>query len=429
VGVVNEAVSDETLKVVEVTPYRLETGYSDKRRPDAVTFSGKLADDLKRRDFTINAIALQLGSYSSSKKTYTGELVDLFKGQEDLEKGIIRTVGNPGERFGEDSLRLLRGIRIAAELNFSIEQDTELAIKNKADLLKHIAPERIRDEFFRIIMSDRPHEGLELCHKLGILHQILPEVVQGIGVAQNQAHSFDVFEHSMKTLAHGAKKGFPLEIRLAALFHDIGKPPTRRWSDEKKDWTFYGHDMVGAKIASKIMARLKFPTDLAEKVTKLVRWHMFFSDTEQITLSAVRRMLARVGPDNIWGLMNVRACDRIGTGRPKESPYRLRKYHSMIEEVLRDPVSVGMLKINGSKIMGITGITPGPKIGYILHALLEEVLEDPKKNVEVYLEEKTLQLSKLGEKELETLGRGAKEKKEEEDEKVVKEIRKKYWVD
>ena len=156
---------------------------------------------------------------------------------------------------------------------------------------------------------------------------------------------------------------------------------------------------------------------------------MFFSDTEQITLSAVRRMLARVGPDNIWGLMNVRACDRIGTGRPKESPYRLRKYHSMIEEVLRDPVSVGMLKINGSKIMGITGITPGPKIGYILHALLEEVLEDPKKNVEVYLEEKTLQLSKLGEKELETLGRGAKEKKEEEDEKVVKEIRKKYWVD
>lgn len=419
VGVVTENTDDETLKIVEVTPYRLEGAYSDKRRPDTVAFSGKLEDDLKRRDFTINAIALKLPH----------ELVDLVKGQTDLEKKTVRTVGEPRARFDEDALRMLRAVRIAVELDFTINPDTEKAIAANAKHLKEIAAERIRDEFIRIIMSARPHIGLILSQKLGLLKYIAPELEGGIGVAQNKAHSFDVFEHTLRTIAHAARKNFSLETRLAALFHDIGKPATRRWSEEKKDWTFYGHDVVGAKIAAKIMARLAFPKKTIETVTKLVRWHMFFSDTEKITHGAVRRIVARVGKENIWQLMDVRTADRIGTGRPKENPYRLRKYHAMIDEVLRDPLSVGMLAIKGGSVMEVAGLTPGPKIGHILHALLEEVLDDPGRNSVEYLEKRAVELAKLPEKELKVLGEQGKETKTKEEEKSIQEIRKRHWVE
>ena len=418
VGVVNDEIEDETLKIVEVTPYRLEGGYSDKRRPDSVTWSSKLEDDLKRRDFTINAIALSL----------EGEIVDPFEGQIDIKKKTIRTVGEPYARFNEDALRMLRAIRIAVELDFTIDPKTQEAIAVNAKHIKEIAGERIRDEFTRIIMSTKPHIGLILSQKLGLLKHIAPELEEGIGVAQNKAHSFDVFEHILRTVEHSAKKGFTLETRLAALFHDIGKPATRRWSEEKKDWTFYGHDMAGAKKTAKIMARLAFPKKLIETVTILVRWHMFFSDTELITHSAVRRIVNRVGKENIWNLMDVRTCDRIGTGRPKESPYRLRKYHSMVDEVMRDPLSVSMLKINGGRIIEITKLTPGPKIGYILHTLLEEVLDDPKKNTAEYLEKRAMELCLLSEKELEKMGKQGKEIKEKAEEKTLSEIRKKHWV-
>jgi len=417
VGVVNET-EDETLKVVEVTPYRLETGYSDKRRPDSVTWSSKLEDDLKRRDFTINAIALKLPE----------KIVDLFEGQMDLKKKTVRTVGEPEARFSEDALRMLRAIRIAVELDFTIDPKTQEAIAVNAKHLKEIAPERVREEFIRILMSPKPHIGIVLSHKLGLLRFFAPELEDGIGIAQNKAHSFDVFEHILRTVEHSAKKGFSLETRLTALFHDIGKPATRRWSDEKKDWTFYGHDVVGTKIAAKIMARLAFPKKTIDVVTKLVRWHMFFSDTEQITNSAVRRMVTRVGKENIWTLMDVRTCDRIGTGRPKESPYRLRKYHSMIDEVLRDPLSVGMLKINGGRILELTELKPGPKIGFILHALLEEVLDDPGKNTAEYLEKRAVECAVLPDEQLTKLGEKGKETREKEEEKVLKDIRKKHWV-
>lgn len=418
VGVVTENTDDETLKIVEVTPYRLEGAYSDKRRPDTVAFSGKLEDDLKRRDFTINAIALKLPH----------ELVDLFKGQTDLEKKTVRTVGEPRARFEEDALRMLRAIRIAVELDFTIDPGTQNAIAANAKHLKEMAAERIRDEFIRIIQSGKPHIGLILSHKLGLLKYIAPELEEGIGVAQNKAHSFDVFEHTLRTIEHAAKKNFSLETRLAALFHDIGKPTTRRWSEEKKDWTFYGHDVVGAKIAAKIMARLAFQKKTIETVNKLVRWHMFFSDTEKITHGAVRRIVARVGKENIWQLMDVRTADRIGTGRPKEHPYRLRKYHAMIDEVLRDPLSVGTLAIKGGRVMEVTGLTPGPHIGYILHALLEEVLDDPGRNSVEYLEKRAVELAKLPEKELKVLGEQGKETKTKEEEKSIQEIRKRHWV-
>ncbi len=424
VGVVNETEEDETLKVIEVTPYRLESEYSDNRRPDSVTFSKNIADDLQRRDFTVNAIAIDIGD------GIKGHIIDLYKGQEDLASKTIRTVGDAEERFKEDGLRILRAVRLATDLSFVIENETYKAIEKHKDLLKNIAKERIRDEFVKIIMSDNPLIGIVSCEKLGLLKYICPELEVSIGVTQNQAHAYDVWEHLLRTVQHAADKKFGLEIRLAALFHDIGKPKTRRVSHETGSQpTFYGHDVVGERITRKILEDLKFSREIIEKVAKFVRWHMFFSDPALISPSAVRRMVANVGKDNIWDLMHIRECDRIGTGRPKENPYRLRKYKAMIEEVMHDPVSVGMLKIDGSRIMEVTHETPGPKIGFILHALLEEVMEDPKLNVPQYLEEKAQELIKLNVSELKKLSDKGKEVKEKAEEEIVAEIRKKHKVD
>lgn len=427
VGIINETVTDETLKVVEITPYRLESGYSDKRRPDSVKFSGKLEDDLKRRDFTINAIALEIESQVNNGY-YKGQIIDPYKGQTDLANKTLKTVGDPHERFAEDALRMLRAVRISTELGFTIDTETASAINKYADLLKKIAQERIRDEFTRVIMSNDPMVGLILSHKLGILKHVSREIESGIGVEQTQAHSFDVWEHSLRSLQHAADKRWSLDIRLAALFHDVSKPETRRASHETK-WTFYGHEVVGSRETYKILSRLKFPVKLVEKVTKMVRWHMFFSDTEQITPSAVRRLIAKVGQENVWDLMNLRICDRIGTGRPKENPYRLRKYKAMVEEVMRDPVTVGMLKIDGLKIMDVTHVTPGPKVGHILNALLEEVLENPGLNDETFLVKRSIELVNLPENNLKELGDRGRDKKDILEEKNIKDIRNRYHVD
>jgi poly(A) polymerase/tRNA nucleotidyltransferase (CCA-adding enzyme) len=277
-------------------------------------------------------------------------------------------------------------------------------------------------------MSDVPMNALMLCRELGILPFIGKEFEEGFGIEQKGIHVYDVWEHLLRTVQHAADKHYSLEIRLAALFHDIGKPKTRRVSHEAGQYTFYGHEVVGARMTEKILKDLNFSSKIVNDVTKLVRWHMFFSDTEQITLSAVRRMVANVGKDHIWDLMDVRICDRIGTGRPKENPYRLRKYKAMVEEALRDPVSVGMLKIDGKTIMDIAKMEPNPKIGFILHALLEEVLEDPKLNTKEYLEKKTLELAKLSEIELRKLGAIGKDKKEKAEEEEIAKIRGKHGV-
>jgi putative nucleotidyltransferase with HDIG domain len=345
-----------------------------------------------------------------------------------LANKLVRTVGNADERFKEDALRLLRAIRIATELGFTIDTATEKAILANSALLKNISTERIREEFSRILLSKEPMKGIVMAKNMGLLKYIAPELERGIGVTQTQAHSYDVWEHLLRSLQHAADKGWPLDVRLAALFHDIAKPETKRWSEEKKENTFYGHDVVGAKVTRTALTRLKFPKDTVEKVANLVRWHMFFSDTEQISLSAVRRMIVNVGKENIWDLMNVRICDRIGTGRPKENPYRLRKYHSMVEEALRDPISVGMLKINGEVLMKNLNIMPGPKIGFILHALLEEVLENPTLNTEEYLQKKAAELALLGDEVLHKMGMQGKEKKALAEQESLEEIRKKHWV-
>ena len=410
---------DPSLAIVEVTPYRTESDYSDKRRPDSVKFGEHLEEDLARRDFTINAIALD-----ESK----GQLVDPYQGQKDITAKVLRTVGSPTERFEEDALRLMRAVRLVAELNFALDSDTAAAIEEKAKNLKHVSRERIRDEFVRILESSQPMMALVLAQQLGMLEFIAPELTAGIGIEQNQAHSYDVFGHLMRALQHAADKDWDFDTRLAALFHDVSKPETRQWSDEKKDWTFHGHEVVGARATRKALENLRFSRETIERVSKLVRWHMFFSDPDQITLSAVRRMIRNVGEENIWDLLNLRICDRIGTGRPKEQPFRFRKYKAMVEEALRDPISVGMLKTDGTRIMSEFHVQPGPSIGYVLHALLEEVLDDPKLNTEAYLDKKTEELLKLPVGELKELGEAGKKRQEAEEEKEVREIMQKHHV-
>jgi tRNA nucleotidyltransferase (CCA-adding enzyme) len=422
VGVITDSL-DPTLKVIEITPYRREAKYSDKRHPDSVSFASTLEEDLKRRDFTINALAMKIEKVSAGWRT---EIVDLFDGRKDLEKKIIRAVGEPEERFSEDALRIMRAIRFSAELDFGIERKTEEALEKKKGLLEMISKERIRDELVKILMSEHPDKGLEKMRETGILRYVLPELEEGYGIGQNKHHIYTVWEHNIRALMHAVDKKWPLEIRLASLLHDIGKPKTK--VGEGPDSTFYSHEIVSAKMAARILARLKFPNKFSEKVYKLVRWHLFFSDTEIITLSAVRRIITNVGPENIWDLMKVRFTDRVGMGRPKEEPYRLRKYEAMIEQALRDPLSVSMLKIDGNKIMEITKIGPGQKVGYILHALLEKVLDDPSYNNEEWLEGETKRLAALPEKELEKIGQSGKEKRAELEEAEIEKIMEKYRV-
>ncbi len=422
VAVVNEEVTDETLKIVEITPYRTETTYSDRRHPDQVKFSDSINDDLKRRDFTVNAIAISLSNGAIK------DVIDLYGGISDINAKILRTVGDPVERFTEDALRMMRAVRLSVELDFTCNKDTVLAIQSHNSLIKDVSMERVRDEFSRIIMSEQPKLGLEMLSAFGLLQHIIPEIELGKGVAQPQAHAYDVWEHLLRTLQHSADKSYSLDMRLSALFHDIGKPKTKGFSRVTNQPTFYSHEIVGSRETRKILERMKFSRGTIDKVVKMVRWHMFFADTEHITLSAVRRMIVNVGPENIWDLMNLRICDRIGTGRPKEDPYRLRKYHAMIEEALRDPISVKMLQIDGKMIMDKLNIQAGPKIGYILNALMEEVLEDPKLNTEKYLSDKAMELNKLEINELIKLSEQGKNKKDELEEKELDEIRQKHRV-
>lgn len=417
--------------IVEVTPYRIETTYTDNRHPDTVVFSKNIEEDLKRRDFTINALALDL----------RGNIIDLFEGKKDINDSIVRTVGEPDDRFGEDALRMLRAIRFSAELGFGISYETLVAITKHKESLKKISQERIRDEIIKIINSPDPMLGIGLLEKTGLLEYILPELREGLGCEQKGEHIYDVFEHMLHALGHAADKKFPFEIRLAALFHDIGKPRTRRWDGTKAGgkgkYTFYGHEVVGARMTEKILTRLRFPKETIELVTKFVRYHMFFSDTEQITLSAVRRTIVNVGREHIWELMQVRECDRVGM-KKKEAPYRLRKYFAMIEEALRAPTSVGMLKIDGNYMIKDMKMKPGPRMGWILHALLEEYLEDPStdsansgqvtKNDLEYLENRVRELDKLSDEELKILGEKGKQVKDETEEEEIIKLHKKHGV-
>ncbi len=404
-------------EIIEVTPYRIEAKYSDFRHPDQVKFSDKIEDDLKRRDFTVNALA-----YNPHK----GQIIDLYEGIKDIKDKIVRAVGEPSDRFNEDALRMLRAIRFSSQLGFAISSDTMTAIVENSELIKNISMERIRDEFTKIIESKNSTQGIIFLQKFNLLKYIIPELEEGIGCEQGGAHIYDVFEHLLGALDHATNKGYSTEIRLAALFHDIGKPRSRR-PGTKKAYTFYGHEVIGARMVKIIMERLKYPRKTIDLVVSLVRNHMFFSDTEQISLSAVRRIVQKVGKEHIWELMEIRECDRVGM-KKAEAPYRLRKYHAMIDEVLRDPLSVSQLAIDGEVLIKELHMKPSRRMGWILHALLEVVLEDPKKNTIEYLKGEALELNKLSDEELRNLGEKAKEEKDRLEQEEVDKLHKKHKV-
>lgn len=404
------------LSVVEVTTFRREESYSDLRHPDTIEFTDSIEEDLARRDFTINAIALSSG----------GDVTDPFGGADDIKKKIVRAVGDPSKRFLEDALRLIRAVRFGAELGFRIEENTEKAIYKNAKLLSKVANERVRDEFVRIIMSKNAKLGIEKLEELGLLEHILPELREGIGITQNKHHKYTVWEHNILSLEYAAKKGYSLEVRLAALLHDVGKPRVKE--GEGPDATFYNHEIVSAKMAKEALRRLCFPRAVIEKVAHLTRYHMFYYNVGEVTEAGVRRFLRRVGLENVPDLIKLREADRIGSGVPKAVPYKLRHFLFMIEKVRRDPITTSMLKVSGDDVMKLLGITPSPRVGWVLAILLDEVIDDPKRNTKKHLTERVMELGKLSDGELEALARKARERKEEFESGIEAEMKKKYYV-
>ncbi|OGI25124.1 MAG: hypothetical protein A3J76_02825 [Candidatus Moranbacteria bacterium RBG_13_45_13] len=438
--------------VVEVTTYRIESKYSDKRRPDKVKFAKALEEDLSRRDFTINALALKLETRNVKRETRAGEensfkfqvssfkIVDLFSGQNDLKKRVIRAVGNADERFDEDALRMMRAIRFAVTLGgdisvkrikgprklgeetpFTIEEKTKKAIVKNAKNLKFIALERIQDELNKIMLSDYAAEGIELLRKLKLLQCIIPELEKGVGVSQNRHHIYTIYEHSILSLKNCPS--VKLEVRLATLFHDIAKPETKRGKGAYS--TFYNHDHVGARVVEKILQRLKYSSEIIRKVKLLVDGHMFYYNVDEVGASSVRRLVKKVGLKNVDDLIDLRIGDRLGSGVPKAVPYKLRHFKYMVDKVSHDPLSVKMLKVNGNDLMKELNLEPGPKVGAILDVLLSEVLDDPAKNKKEILLKRVKELSK---ENLPKLREMAKEKIEERKEEEDKEIKAKYWV-
>lgn len=400
--------------VIEVTTYRIETTYSDRRRPDEVQFAKSLEEDLSRRDFTMNALALSVENEEI-------KIVDLFEGKNDINKKEIKAVGNADERFNEDALRMIRAIRFASELNFQIEKNTFQAIQKNCQLITFVSQERIKDEFSKIILSEKPAYGVEILQKTGLLKFIIPELESGISVKQNHHHIYSVWQHNLNSLEFCPSK--KLEVRLASLFHDIGKVKAKRIINGKA--TFYNHEYISAKMTEKILRRFHFPNKVVEKTVLLVKNHMFYYNVDEVTETAIRRIIKKVGLENMKDLIDLRIADRLGSGTPKAKPYKLRHFEYLVEKVSTDPVSVKMLKIDGNIMIKDLGFKPGPKIGAILNILLAEVIEDPQKN---NLEHLTARVNELQSQELDDLKKMAKsfiDEKKDEDEKVIK---KKYWV-
>jgi len=394
--------------ILEITTYRSEQGYSNHRHPDEVRFETELDKDLERRDFTVNALALN--------PRQPKEIVDLFGGQKDIKLKIIRTVGEPSDRFKEDALRMLRAIRFSTQLNFEIEPKTQRAIVKLAGSLKFVSQERIRDELIKILSSDKPYEGIKMLHECKLLQYILPELEQGINVKQDRHHIYHVFQHNLLALKHCPSKDWA--VRFAALLHDVAKPKTRKIIDGIA--TFYNHEYLGAKIVARIMARLKFSAAEQERVVNLVKNHMFYYNVGEVTATSVRRLIAKAGRENLKDLIDLRIADRLGSGTPKAMPYKLRHLQYMMEKVQNDPVSVKMLKINGEDIMNLLQITPGPKIGALLDVLLSEAIEDPTINTKKILEKRVKELNEFDLDELRLKAKEVIEEKRSEDDRQIK---------
>lgn len=370
---------------VEITTFRSDGNYSDGRHPDKVEYTASIEDDLPRRDLTINAMAYNI---------LDGTLIDMFDGMKDIKNKIIRSVGNPYERFTEDGLRIMRAIRFATRLNFNIEKETFDAICHSTGMLTSIAYERIREEFNGILISDNPFRGIELLRKTGILALIMPELMQGFGVAQNRFHKYDVYYHILHTI----QAVEPLEteeltllVRLAALFHDIAKPMVQKKVSKQEEPVYYNHEVVGANVAKKVMRRLKYSNAEIDFVTLLVRQHMFYYQDEW-TDGAVRRFMKAVGIENIKPLLKLREADRLGSGNRKDKeskaiPKLLARIDKIIEE--ENAITVKDLKINGNDLMKEFNLKPGPIVGKILNYLLDLILDEPSLNDKEKLMEKT----------------------------------------
>jgi len=414
---------DSTLQEIEVTTYRSEAKYTDKRHPDKIKFAKTIREDLARRDFTVNAMAIDM---ATSDKQQAAIIIDSFDGQEDLEKEILRAVGDPKERFSEDALRMMRAVRFATTLGFQIEEKTARAIKKNSFWLQAISKERIRDELLKIIMADRAAEGVDFLRELGLLKYIIPELEEGYKVAQNKHHIYDCYEHAILSLKYAAKRKFNKYVRLASLLHDIAKPRTKE--GEGPDATFYGHEILGAKMTFQILNRLKFPKKDIRKIVKLVRYHLFYYHPDEVSESSVRRLVRKVGPENMEELLEVRMADRIGSGCPKAEPYKLRHLKYVIEKVSQDPISVKTLKTSGEDVMEILDIKPGPKVGEVLDILLSFVLEKPERNKKNILKKEIVKLGKLSDKKLKTLAAKAKKEREVLEMKRDEMTKRKYWV-
>ena len=411
---------DPKLKEIEITPFRTEEKYTDKRHPDKVKWAKTIEEDLARRDFTINALALRLGSGQAFK------IIDLFKGQEDLQKKIIRAVGKAEDRFSEDALRMLRAVRFATIFGFNIEEKTSQAIKKNSPWLQAISNERIRDELLKIIMAEKAADGIGFLREMGLLKYIIPELEEGYKVSQNKHHIYDCYEHALLSLKYAAKKNFNKYVRIAALLHDVGKPRAKR--GEGPDATFYGHEVVGAKMTAQILNRLRFSKKDIERIVKLVRYHLFYYNVDEVSETSVRRLVRQVGIENMDELLEVRMADRIGSGCPKAEPYKLRHLRYIIERVSQDPISVKTLKVNGNNIIKILNTSAGPKVGWILDVLLGCVLIDPKKNKKDFLEKEVKKLGKLSDEKLKEKAQKARKEREEIEMKQDQMTKKKYWV-
>lgn len=403
--------------VIEVTTYRIESTYSDRRRPDDVQFAKTLEEDLSRRDFTMNAIALEV----ESRKSKVEKLIDPFDGQKDINAKVIRAVGNADERFNEDALRMMRAVRLGAELDFTIEKETLKAIKNNATLLSHVSIERSRDELSRVIMSQHPKHGIELLHETDLLKHIIPELEDGIGVEQNHHHTYTVWEHNLRALETCPSK--KLSVRLATLLHDVGKPRAKRGIG--RECTFYNHEYVGEHMTRKILTRLRYPKSVIDHASLLVRNHMFYYSVDEVSETAVRRIIRKVGLDNMKDLMDVRIGDRLGSDTKKAKPYKLRHFEYMVEKVSKDPVSVKMLKLNGDIMIKDLHFQPGPQIGAILNVLLAEVIDNPEGNTLGHLSERA---NDLRDEELGKLKKLAKERIEEKRTEDDQDTKEKHWV-
>jgi poly(A) polymerase/tRNA nucleotidyltransferase (CCA-adding enzyme) len=407
---------DPRVKIIEITTYRIEGKYTDQRHPDEVKFASNIEDDLARRDFTVNAMAMDM----------KGDVIDPFGGARDIKERVLRTVGAPEERFSEDALRLMRAVRFSVELDFEIEMNTRRAIVKLAGGLEAIAKERVRDELVKILMTPNAAKGIILLEELDLLRYVLPELREGIGVAQNKHHIYTVFEHNVRALDYAARENYSLVVRMASLLHDVGKPKVKGGTGA--DATFYQHEYVGARMAVKALDRLRFSKEFVEQVAHLVRMHMFNYETGVISPAGVRRLVARVGPENIDDLLKIREADRIGSGVKKAVPYRLRHLLFMIEKVKRDPLSPKMLALRGDDLMPLLNLPQSRRVGWILNALMEEVIDDPKKNEKKYLEKRANELNKLSDAELQELFVSAQQKKREAEGEMDEDIKKKHHV-